>query len=110
MVADCLRQRGHDAVHVRDLGQSAAEDELIFATAAKDGRIVLSADTDFATLLALRGETKPSVILFRRGVDRRPVQQAALLLANLHTLKESLEQGCVVVFDETRMRIRMLPI
>ena len=110
LVAFSLRETGHDAIHVRDVGLAAAEDEVIFEEAAKADRIILSADTDFATLLALRGETKPSVILFRRGVDRRPAQQTALLLANLGAVEESLKSGCVVVFDEARLRIRMLPI
>jgi len=109
-VADGLRERGHDAIHVRSVGLAAAEDEVIFAEAANTARIILSADTDFATFLALRRETKPSVILFRRGVDRRPAQQVALLVANLPTIRESLESGCVVVFDDARVRIRMLPI
>jgi predicted nuclease of predicted toxin-antitoxin system len=73
-------------------------------------RIIVSADTDFATLLALRQAAKPSFILFRRDQGRRPQQQAALTLANLGALIESLERGCVVVFDEARMRIRPLPI
>ena len=109
-LADSLRQSGHDAIHVRDVGLDAAEDEVIFARAATESRVLLSADTDFGTLLALRRETKPSVILFRRRPDRRPAQQAALLLANLNAIQKSLELGCVAVFDEARMRIRMLPI
>lgn len=109
-VASHLRENNHDAIHVLELGLGAAEDEVIFARAASEDRVLLSADTDFATLLALRGETKPSVILFRRGVDRRAAQQAALLLANLKAIEQSLELGCVVVFDDARMRIRMLPI
>jgi len=109
-VANRLRENGHDAVHVRDMGLSTAEDDRIFAEAAKTERVILSADTDFGTLLALRGDKKPSVVLFRRGVDRKPAQQVALLLANIPAIEAPLESGCVVVFDEARVRIRMLPI
>lgn len=110
VVATRLVECGHDAIHVRDIGLSAAEDEVILETAAREDRVVLSADTDFAMLLALRGESKPSIILFRRGVDRHPARQTNLLLANFDLIGESLASGSVVVFDEERIRIRTLPI
>lgn len=91
LVAEGLRKVGHDAVHVRDYDIHAAEDGVVFERAARE-------------------ERSPSVILFRRGTERRPERQVALLLANLSTIAASLGQGAVVVFEQARIRIRPLPI
>jgi len=52
-VAEGLRQAGHDALHIRDYGLEKAQDEEIFSLAETEKRILISADTDFGTILAL---------------------------------------------------------
>jgi len=47
IVAEGLCRAGHDAIHVRDYEMQKAEDEEIFARAAVEDRIIVSADTDF---------------------------------------------------------------
>ena len=109
-VAVGLSQAGHDAVHVRDRGLRDAPDERVLALALEEDRIVVSADTDFGALLALRGVRKPSFILFRGVMNRRPERQIAVLLPLLETFRESLQEGCIVVIEEKRVRLRTLPV
>ena len=110
VLAALLQQAGHDATHVRSVGLQHADDEVIFDRAATEHRIVVSADADFGTLLALRASRQPSVIQFRGEGSRKPDALARTLLANLPQLLDSLESGCIVTFEAARVRVRMLPI
>lgn len=105
-----LTDAGHDSVHVRDLGLQQAPDPVLFDLAANQGRILVSADTDFGTLLARRKSAKPSVVLFRHGAERQPSRQLMLLLANLPPLADTLESGAIVTIEPSRVRVRSLPL
>ena len=87
----------------------AANDVEIFALAASEDRTLISADTDFASILALRKEIKPSLILLRRG-PKKPLAQLQLLLANLPAIEEFALRGSIIVIEEHRIRVRQLPI
>jgi predicted nuclease of predicted toxin-antitoxin system len=101
---------GHDAVHAADFGLHGAGDEAILVAAAAEDRVVLSADTDFGTILARTHASAPSVILIRRAEGRRVDELLALLAANLATLETAVDEGSVVVLGESTIRIRRLPI
>jgi predicted nuclease of predicted toxin-antitoxin system len=109
-VAVLLRASGHDAVHVRDYDLAAATDEIVLERARWEGRVLISADTDFGSLLASSGATHPSVLLVRRISDRRAQQLTAVILANLDSIADDLVSGAVVVIGEDWIRIRPLPI
>ena len=78
-------------------------------SAASDHRILISADTDFGAIIALRRSTRPSVMLVRRA-PRQPALQVEVLVANLPHHTDFFQQGAIVVFDDTRIRIRLLLI
>lgn len=78
--------------------------------AEAEGRVVVSADTDFGTLLAHSGKRAPSVILFRLAGQRRAWSRVALILANLPEVTADLEAGALVVIEAGRVRSRRLPL
>jgi predicted nuclease of predicted toxin-antitoxin system len=53
--ATLLRGAGHEAIHVGELGMSAATDESILAHARKEEFAIVTLDADFHALLALTG-------------------------------------------------------
>jgi predicted nuclease of predicted toxin-antitoxin system len=105
-----LRSADHDAAHVRDRGLQAAPDREIFSVARAEHRVLVSADTDFAALLAEAETAAPSLVLFRRGTTRRPQQQLELLLGFLGRHSADLESGSIVVVESARVRVRRLPL
>lgn len=108
-VASLLREAGHDAVHVGDRALLGKPDEDVMRAAAAEGRVILSADTDFGEMLALGAYAGPSVMLLRRA-PHAPERQAAVVLAALPDTEESLEAGAVVVVTPGLARVRDLPI
>lgn len=105
-----LQQAGHDVVHVREYGLHQADDSVILERAEKEHRVVVSADTDFGTLLALRQKSLPSVVLFRGPTSREPTRVAARLIAELPLHEAALEPGCILTIEPHRVRVRKLPI
>jgi predicted nuclease of predicted toxin-antitoxin system len=109
-LVELLGRDRHDVVHVRDIGLVSASDEVVIAAASADDRILISADTDFGTLLARSHASRPSFVLIRRAAGRRANDQAALIIDNLVAVEADLEVGAIVVLGDSTVRIRRLPI
>lgn len=108
-IAKQLRDSGHEADHVHDFGRLSADDNQILAHARSHGQAVISADTDFTIIRALRGVPSPSLVLLRSADALSPGQQAALILANLAAVKADLEAGAAVCIARGHLRVRPLP-
>jgi len=109
-LADLLVAAGYDAVHVRAYGMHAATDEDILARALGEDRIVVSADSDFAAILAAQEAERPSFILFRESNLLVARDYIEMLIPVLPLLEPELLAGCVAVFRGSRLRVRRLPI
>ncbi len=108
-LAGVLSGHGHDAVHVADIGLQGAPDIDVLTKARADDRVVVTADTDFGTLLALSGASGPSVVLLRRS-GRRVHERTRIVLIVLDLVADQLATGSVVTVDNERVRIRPLPV
>jgi predicted nuclease of predicted toxin-antitoxin system len=108
-VVTWLRGEGHDATHLRDEGLHRLANGKIFTKASEEGRIVLTFDLDFSEIAALSGDKLTSVISFRLR-NTLPSNVIVRLKAVLTASSAALEEGVVVSVEDTRHRIRKLPI
>ncbi|GAC1600671.1 MAG: hypothetical protein NVS3B21_27890 [Acidimicrobiales bacterium] len=83
---------------------------MVLSRALEDERVVVSADSDFGTLLARSSAVGPSVLYLRRIQRRRVDELLELVLTSLPLIEAALDQGSVVVLGDGTARIRKLPI
>jgi len=88
---------------------------LVLALQASALTALLAADRWLAVAAgratcARRGVAAPSSVLFRTCEPMMPDKQAAVLLANLPSVRGDLEQGAIVVIERSRSRLCRLPL
>jgi len=107
--AEFLRRAGHDVAHVRDLAMQRASDKSIADRARAEGRVVLTFDLDFGAILALGVVDRPSVVILRLS-DERADAVNGRLEAVISEQAPALQSGVLVLVEDTRYRMRLLPI
>lgn len=95
--------------HVADVGMERATDAVILEYARVERRFICTLDADFHALLAVSGQSFPSVVRIRReGLHGEAL--AKLILRIWPDIAKSITQGAAVSVSEHNIRIRRLPI
>jgi predicted nuclease of predicted toxin-antitoxin system len=107
--AEYLRSLGHDAVHAYEIGKAKSSDEELIAFAEKEGRIIITMDLDFGSILHYTKKKSPGLIIFR--ISFATVETVnAVSTAILQRMKTEEIANSIVVVDDQRVRVRKLPI
>jgi predicted nuclease of predicted toxin-antitoxin system len=106
---EALGNRGIEAVHWSEIGDLRATDFAIMTWARANGYVVFTHDLDFGSLLAVTGASGPSVIQLRTQ-DVMPAAIESTLIEVLNRHRQTLESGALVSLDESRARVRILPL
>lgn len=106
--ATLLASDGHDALHWREVGPEDASDDAIMVWAAHEGRCVLTADLDFAAMVAMRGLSAPSVVQLR-GTNTDPAVTGDLVRRAINDAGPALHGGAILTIDASQARLRLGP-
>jgi predicted nuclease of predicted toxin-antitoxin system len=102
-----LRDEGHDAVHLRELGSSSLSDRDVFARAAVEDRVVITFDLEFGDIIGSASGTGPGVVLLRLRSPRQSHLRNRVRIA-LSLTEKTLETGAIVLVEDSRIRVRTL--
>jgi predicted nuclease of predicted toxin-antitoxin system len=102
-------EHGIEASHWQNIGAANARDIDILSFAAAHNFVIFTHDLDFGALLAHGGARRPSVIQLRCQ-DILPQSAGQLVLGAIAATRDHLEQGALVSVEESRNRIRVLPV
>lgn len=107
--APLFRGLGYECWHVSELGMQRADDEDILALAIERGAILITLDSDFHALVAIRAMTAPSVIRLRREGCRAEAVVGVLreVLARYHS---QIAEGCLISVTKHRSAVHRLPV
>jgi len=106
---EALRQQGWDIVRVSQVMPVDAPDREVLDFARKEGRVIVTQDLDFSTLLVLGGHDDPSLITLRLAVSD-PEAITRVLLQSLSRIEKAITEGSAVTIEDAAIRIRRLPI
>lgn len=104
-LAAALARRGHEAAPLPS-ELRAADDADVLRHAVREDRVLVTLDTDFGTLVFMRGMSAPPAIVLIR---LQPAQLVERLEAVVEAMGSVVDEGCFIVIDGQGVRVRPLP-
>ena len=104
-----FKRHGINSAHWSTVGKPDAPDNIIMDWARANDFVVFTHDLDFGTALALTKAEKPSVIQVKTQNVTIP-HLSKMVISAINTYAYLLEKGALIVLDEDKKRIRILPL
>lgn len=101
-----LRQAGHTAMDVRDVGLRGKSDRDVFAYAQAEGAVLITADKGFANMLSFVPGRHAGIIVVRVPNELPTVQVNREILRCLADLAGESLHGLLIIVEAGRTRIR----
>lgn len=98
-----------EAIHWSAVGKFDAPDNVIMDFARKNELVIFTHDLDFGTALALTKAERPSVIQVRTQ-NVTVSHLTSIVVPTINDYSDLFEKGALLVIDEDKKRIRILPL
>ncbi len=104
-LVEVFRGAGHDAATVVDQGLVGARDSDLAAVCLREGRVIVTFDTDFADIRTYPPSAYPGLVVFRLDSQARDhIVEAATRLVGV--LSSAAVDGQLWIVEESRIRVR----
>lgn len=100
---------GLRAIHWSEVGAADAPDSALFTWAHRNGHVLFTHDLNFSAMLPIASGDSPSVFKVRTQ-DISPAAAGPRVVSVLRRFEADLAAGALLVMDELRQRIRLLPL
>lgn len=104
-LARLLMEAGHEVTHTLELPlRNATSDGVLRDLCAREGRVLVTKDSDFVDSLLLRGEPSRLLFVSTGNITNRDLE--ALFRVHLSTIVTTLAEHVLVELDRSGLTIR----
>jgi predicted nuclease of predicted toxin-antitoxin system len=104
--ARILRDKGYDAMDVRDCGLRGKEDQEVFAFAQRHSLVLITGDMGFSNITHFRIGSHAGIVIAHYPNEMSPAEINRQIIEAFDHLTESDLKGNLLILDPGKIRIR----